>query len=180
MPPHEPAVDRPLTIEEIFKAHAEFVWRVLRRQGVPEEDVEDAVQEVFLAVHGRLDEYEERGAIRAWLFTISRQVGNHYRRSAARRDRKQRAVMMAPVVSPKDPHTLAQHNEAVSLVHDFLATLGADQAMVFYLSEVEGMSAPEVSAALSVNLNTIYARLRLARKRFEQMLSLRRAEEEER
>ncbi len=45
--------------------------------------------------------------------------------------------------------------------------------MVFYLSDIEGLTAPEIATALDVNLNTVYGRLRLARKRFERALALR-------
>jgi RNA polymerase sigma-70 factor (ECF subfamily) len=162
-------------VEEIFRAHADFVWRALRRQGVPDADVEDAVQEVFLVVYRRVGEYVERGSIRAWLFTISRQVANHHRRSFARRERKQQALLVEGVdASSMDAPERA---EAVAVVNDFLAELGDDQAMVFYLIEIEGLTAPEVASSLGINLNTTYGRLRLARKRFEDMLAARAKQE---
>lgn len=156
-------------LAEIFHAHADFVWRALRRLGVSDSDAEDAVQEVFLVVCRRLADYEERGAIRAWLFAISRQVASHYRRSALRIERKHQALP-TDGVSSSDPQEAAMRAEAVALVHVFLSELDEAQAMVFYLAEVEGMTAPEVAAALGVKLNTVYGRLRLARKRFEAML----------
>jgi RNA polymerase sigma-70 factor, ECF subfamily len=163
-------------VELIFRAHADFVWRALRRQGVPEADIEDAVQEVFMVVYRKVGDYVEQGAIRAWLFTISRQVANHHRRSYARRERKQQALLDSPVAGP-DRMEGPQRAEAVSVVNDFLAELGDDQAMVFYLVEIEGLTAPEVATSLDVNLNTVYGRLRLARKRFEDMLAERAKQE---
>ncbi len=168
--------DAAAQVEEIFKAHADFVWRALRRQGVPGADVEDAVQEVFLVVYRRVGEYEDRGSIRAWLFTISRQVASHYRRSASRRDRKERALSAEPLEQP-DALDARERAEAVSVVNDFLAEIGEEQAMVFYLVEIEGLTAPEVASSLGVNLNTVYGRLRLARKRFESMLAMRAKQE---
>lgn len=168
--------DAAAQVEEIFKAHADFVWRALRRQGVPDSDVEDAVQEVFLVVYRRVGDYEDRGSIRAWLFTISRQVAGHYRRSASRRDRKERALQEEPLEQP-DTMDTRERAEAVSIVNDFLAAIGKEQAMVFYLVEIEGLTAPEVASSLGVNLNTVYGRLRLARKRFESMLAIRAKQE---
>jgi len=43
--------------------------------------------------------------------------------------------------------------------------------MVFFLSDIEGLTAPEIAAALGVKLNTVYGRLRLARKRFEKVVA---------
>jgi RNA polymerase sigma-70 factor, ECF subfamily len=160
------------TFAQLFDANASFVWRVLRRLGVPDADADDAVQDVFIVVHRRLGEYEERGSVRAWLFAISRQVASHRRRTRARRER---ACAELPVggPAPDDPHETAMRNEAVSIVHEFLSRLDEPQAMVFYLADVEGMTAPEIAASLDANVNTVYGRLRLARLEFEAFLGRR-------
>ena len=54
----------------LYAAHHEFVWRVLVNLGVPRSAVEDAVQDVFLVMHRRRDELEDRGAPRGLLFGI--------------------------------------------------------------------------------------------------------------
>ncbi len=157
---------------EIFRSHADFVWRALIRHGVRRADAEDATQEVFLVVHRKLSAYEERGTLRAWLFAIARQVASHYRRSEARIERKTEALMHA-APAKVDPHDAAERAEAAALVRAFLDGLDDAHAAVFYLAEVEGLTAPEVATATDTNLNTVYGRLRVARRRFEEMLSRR-------
>jgi RNA polymerase sigma-70 factor (ECF subfamily) len=154
-------------VAEIFRAHGDFTWRTLLRFGVPKSDAEDALQEVFLIVASKLEQYQERGAMRAWLFAIARQVANHVARSDARQVRKKGGFS---ILQPyQDPQQVAERREAVELVNGFLAQIEESQAMVFYLAEVEGMTAPEIAAALEVKLNTVYGRLHLARKRFEEL-----------
>ena len=46
----------------------------------------------------------------------------------------------------------------------YLRTLSAEQREVFVLTEVAGLTAPEIARLLSIKLNTVYSRLRLARK----------------
>jgi len=58
----------------------EFVWRNLRRLGVAESALRDSAQEVFLIVHRRLGEFEGRGTLRAWLYSILRRVAADERR----------------------------------------------------------------------------------------------------
>jgi RNA polymerase sigma-70 factor, ECF subfamily len=157
------AADRRLA--ELFREQAEFVWRVVQRMGVPRAEAEDAVQEVFLVVAKRIDSYEERGALRAWLVAIARQVAQHAQRARFRRERKEREL--GPLPAASDPHRLLEQSEAVAFVQEFLASLDENHALVFYLAEIEGMSAPEIAASLGCNLNTVYARLRTARQRFE-------------
>lgn len=156
-------------LTRLFAQHADFVQRALLRSGVPAADVDDALQEVFLVVANRLDSYVERGAMRPWLFVIARQVALHTLRSERRRARQPLELVQ---VSPQDdPHQNLQRREAISIVHQFLSELDERLAQVFYLAEIEQFSVPEIAAALSVKLNTVYSRLRLARQRFEQRLA---------
>lgn len=158
-------------LTEVFRAEAEFVWRVVRRFGVPEADAEDAVQEVFLVVAKRLEGYEERGALRAWLVAIARQVAQHAQRARFRHERKVQALHASE--PHDDPERRLEHSEALAFVNAFLAELDRDQAMVFYLADVEGMAVPEIAASLGIKLNTAYGRLRLARVAFEKKVANR-------
>jgi len=156
---------------DLFLAHASFVWRVLRRLGVPDADAEDALQEVFLVVHRKLPTYEDRGSLRAWLFTIARQVASRHRRSAVRRKRREHIPL--PAVPPTDPHEEAVRREAAAMVRDFLEQLDEPRGLVFFLADVEGMAVTEIASSLDVNLNTVYGRLRAARLRFEEFVASR-------
>ena len=51
-----------------------------------------------------------------------------------------------------------------------LGTLDEDKRAVFVLAEIEQMSAPEIAEALGVNVNTVYSRLRAARREVEAAL----------
>src|SRR5262245_30046241 len=157
--------DTPLSAQErlarLFALHANFVWRSLRGLGVPDADVEDAAQEVFLVVNRRLADYEDRGLLRAWLFAISRQVASHHKRGARRAERRHRALIVD--ATSEDLDEVIARREAVELVGAFLEELDEPQRLVFYLADIEGLTAPEIAAALDVKLNTVYGRLRLAR-----------------
>jgi len=48
---------------------------------------------------------------------------------------------------------------------------------VFVLAELEELTAPEIADALSLNVNTVYARMRASRKAFEQAVARHRARE---
>jgi len=159
----------------LVSENADFVWRSLRRLGVADADVDDALQEVFLVVYRRIADYEDRGLLRAWLFAISRQVASHYHRGQTRTEQRHRGLIVD--VAAQDPHEIVARREAVGIVSSFLQELDEPQRVVFYLSEVEGMTAPEISAATGVGLNTVYGRLRLARKRFERAVAEHMSEE---
>ncbi len=149
----------------IYRAQFAFVWRILRRLGVPPEALEDAAQDVFLVVHRRWTSYDPKVPIRSWLFGITRRVAADARKRLHRAaSRTQNNVDTERLGDPNDSAAKA---EASDFVAQFLDTLDEDKRAVFFLADIEGLTAPEIGAALGVNLNTIYARLRAARIRFQ-------------
>ena len=61
-------------IEQLYRDHYAFVWRITGRLGVPAAAVDDAVQDVFVVLHRRRHEFDDRGSIRALLYGITRRV----------------------------------------------------------------------------------------------------------
>ena len=162
------------SFEALYEEHFDFVWRSLRRLGIPAVHIDDAVQDVFLVVHRRLGEFEGRSTVKTWLFGIALRVASVHRRAAARRPTEPLTEEPADA-APAAAETLSEAREAARLVHQLLECLDEDRRAVFVLSELEQMTAPEISAALGVNLNTVYSRLRLARRDFDAALSRHRA-----
>jgi len=66
-----------------------------------------------------------------------------------------------------DPLELASRSQAGRIVHQLLEKLDEEKAAVFVLAEIEGLTVPEIADATGVNVNTVYSRLRAARKDFE-------------
>lgn len=156
------------SLETLYREHVGFVWRVVRRLGVDDEATEDVVHAVFMIAGRRLDAFEGRGAPTTWLYGIARRVAANHRRGRARAERKH-AEQPEPVPVP-GPEDALHRRDAARIVQAFLATLPGEQRRVFELVDIEGLSGPEVSEALGVSLNSVYSRLRLARRRFEAFL----------
>jgi RNA polymerase sigma-70 factor (ECF subfamily) len=158
-----------LDLDAVYRQHAGFVWRAVRRLGVPEEAAEDVVHEVFLVVRRRLPDYDGRAALSSWLFGIARGVASNHRRGESRAQR--RLELVAPPPSPDTPEEQARKQQAAALVRSFLEGLDRDKRLVFELSDIEGMKGREIADALDVNVNSVYSRLRAARKLFREFLA---------
>ncbi len=174
-PPLQVAPDPPLppTFASVYRAHAAFVRRSLRHLDVSEAALDDVLHDVFMIVHRRLQTYDGRTTMRAWLFGVTRRVAMHHRRGRARRSKRERSAP-TPVPSPC-PEELVAKREAARWVESFLSGLDPEQRTVFVLCEIEGLAAPEVASATGTKLNTVYSRLRLARRRFERAVQEREA-----
>ncbi|EDM74062.1 RNA polymerase, sigma-24 subunit, ECF subfamily protein [Plesiocystis pacifica SIR-1] len=152
------------TLEAVFREHHDYVWRSLRRLGLGEDQVDDAVQDVFLVVHERLDEFEFRASLRTWLFRICMNVAmSHQRRS----QRDNQAELLIPQGSLTEK---LERREALRLLDALLDSLDTEQRAVYVLAEIEGHSGPEIARMLGIELNTAYSRLRLARAKMARAL----------
>lgn len=161
-----PAAGR-LAFDDLYEASFDFVWRTLRRYGVPDQALDDAVQDVYMVVHGKLATFEGRSSLRTWLFGIARRVARDHRPS-----QKTRAVEAEQLDALASVGSGSSHPEskvgAARLLESLLSKLSGDQREVFILCDLEGWTLSEAAEALDVNQNTIYSRLRAARAELEQ------------
>jgi RNA polymerase sigma-70 factor (ECF subfamily) len=156
-----------MKLEDIYRAHVQFAWRVLRRHGVGPADMADAVQDVFLTVHRTLDKFEGRSSIKTWLYTLCASVARDRR---GRAHRKHETARLDDVGEPIDlrasADARAEHNLRLELLQVALREMGPALGEVFVLYEIEALTGQEISDALSLPLGTVYSRLQLAREAF--------------
>jgi RNA polymerase sigma-70 factor (ECF subfamily) len=173
MPAAEPqVVDAPLPvamdIRALFDHHLNFVWRSLRRLGVPAALVDDATQEVFIVASRRVNDIQV-GRERAFLFGVALRIASDQRR------RPLAIVSSDPelerIADPgPTPEELADRARARAMLDEILDRLEIDLRAVFVLSELEGMTMAEIAGCLNLPSGTVASRLRRAREFFEQQL----------
>lgn len=157
-----------MQFREVYDAHFAFVWRSLRRLGMPETAVQDAAQDVFLVVYRKLAEFEERSKLTTWLFRICLRVAKDYRRRAhVRREVFDDAGIASSTDHYADTARGAERSEHLALFDRALGGVDLDQRAVFILFEIEGMTGDAIAETLGIPLGTVYSRLRLAREAFK-------------
>jgi RNA polymerase sigma-70 factor (ECF subfamily) len=159
--------------EAVYRAHFPFVWRSLRRLGVPERDLPDAVQDVFLVVHARLAEFDFEHRLTTWLYAIALRVASHRRRRAATRNE-----VLGEDHEPSAEDQPAPFVEQRALLDRCLDALPLEQRAVFTLFELEGMTGQEIATLLDIPAPTVHSRLRLARETFRLVLRRAKARDE--
>ncbi|WP_437630079.1 RNA polymerase sigma factor [Sorangium sp. So ce854] len=161
-----------MTFGEVYAQHFRFVWRSLRRLGVPESDAADAVQDVFLVVHRRLPEFEGRSKITTWLYSICFHVARDRRKLAHMRRRAHDDEPLLDCADDRaDVGAQAERRQAIELLEVILDELPLEQRAVFTLFELDGMGGEEVAELLDIPLGTVYSRLRLARDAFRRAVA---------
>jgi RNA polymerase sigma-70 factor (ECF subfamily) len=171
--------------EEVYAEHFAFVWRSVRRLGVATSAVDDVVQDVFVVVHRRLEDFEALSSMKTWLFGIVLRVVRDHRRSLKRKPAQLGgAAVVDPDVdrvhdaSAPGPHEQVAEREAVRTLHALLDELDDDKRAVLVLAELEQMTVPEIAEAVGANVNTVYSRLRAARRELEEAVARHRSREQ--
>ena len=156
----------------LYRRHFDFVFRNLRRLGVAAADLDDAVQDVFMVVLRHIDKYQAESHGKAWLFAIALRIARNRRRGVLRKGGLASFddIEIVPASSEPSPFRNALSAQAAQVLHAFLASIDDDKRSVFVMTELEQMSAPEIASALQVNLNTVYARIRAARREFARLV----------
>src|SRR4051812_12716939 len=145
-----------LTFKEVYDEHFRFVWRSLRRLGVREDDVADAVQDVFLVVHRRIEEFEGRSKVTTWLYGICYRVGRdrkhlaHARREALDDD----AELGEQADDRADVSAEAERRQGLALLEAILDEMPIEQRAVFTLFELEALSGESIAETLEIPLGT--------------------------
>jgi RNA polymerase sigma-70 factor, ECF subfamily len=171
------------TFAEVYEDHFSFVWRTARRLGTPDASLEDVTQEIFVVVHRKLPEFAGRSTLKTWLFSITRRVVRRQRQAFLKKLPRgaptEADTDIGSIAHPRDPGPLERFakQEAVRLLATFLDSLDEEKREVFILAELEQMSVPEIATALHANVNTVYSRLRLARKAFATAVARHRLRE---
>jgi RNA polymerase sigma-70 factor (ECF subfamily) len=158
-------------LRQLYQSEASYVHWSLRRLGVPPVDVEDLSQEVFLRAFSHAERYDDTRPARPWLFGIAYRVVSESKR---RRRRRGHEVEISEENEPSgdspDPEQSAQARQSRAIVLEVLQRMSLKQRAVLVMHEIDGERLPDIAETLHLPLNTVYSRIRLARKQFAKIL----------
>jgi len=160
----------------ILVSHLDFVWRCLRRLGVPSCDCDDATQQVFWVAANKLSAIEP-GLERAFLFGTATRIAANVRRAVHRRDQAHCWLAHHKTHQPRSPEELTDQLQARAILDGILGEMPDELRAVLVLFEVEELSVLEVAEVLRVPMGTVGSRLRRAREFFQQRVRRLRSDE---
>jgi RNA polymerase sigma-70 factor (ECF subfamily) len=158
--------ERGRRVEAMFDDHYDAIWRTLRRLGIPDADVDDAAQRVFVTGARRLDTIEV-GHEGRYLYGIAVRVASELRRRAPSRHEVSDDDALAKIADDAPgPEEVLLESEARDALDQALAGMSDELRAVLVLVEIEGLSVADLAASLEVPVGTAASRLRRAREAF--------------
>jgi len=145
---------------DLYDKYAPLVHRFSASLGVPLEEREDAVQDIFIAVYRSLRHFRGEAQLSTWIYRIAA-------RHAIRMGRRRRAreLMRLTMLREKPPLTTdpSERSTHLAVLDRMLAKLPPKKRTVLVLFEIEGLSAKEISDVVGCPENTVWSRLHHAR-----------------
>jgi RNA polymerase sigma-70 factor (ECF subfamily) len=147
--------------ETLMRRNNRRLYRAVRAVLRDESEVEDVLQEAYLAAYRRLDEFQGRARFSTWLIRIALNKALDERRRRAR-VASQLGLLPAPA-RPSDPEREIAGREMARLLERAIDALPEHFRTVYVLRELEGLDTLETAECLELDPGTVKTRLHRAR-----------------
>ena len=138
----------------LYRKHARYVAGVAYRLMGSDSELDDVVQETFVAASEGLGSLKDGATLRAWLVTIA------VRKVARRLARRQRQRWLAGMFGRTEPHAASPEVEGDAYaLYQALSAIGVERRVPWTLHHVEGLTLPEVAEHCGVSLATVKRRI---------------------
>jgi RNA polymerase sigma-70 factor (ECF subfamily) len=149
--------------EFLYRRYGAMVHGILLAR-VPRYDVEDLVQEVFLAVFRRISSLKDAAAFPGWLAMIARNRATDYLRKAPRAEE----LPLPEALASED----RSETEARSIL-DLVRNLPEAYRETLVLRLVEGMTGPEIAARTGLTPGSVRVNLHRGMAQLRELLARR-------
>ena len=161
--------------EILIRRYNQTLYRVIRGYNVPEDDIEDIMQEAYLRAYERLDQFRGKSAFSTWLIRIGINETLQLKRKAKQ------------VILNEDNHELTSKlkqltdtqpmkstsSDARAMIEKVLDRIPEKYKIVYVLHELEGLDHEEIAQCLDISQSNVKVRLFRARKMLkDELLSL--------
>jgi len=151
--------------ESLYRRYGAMVHGILLAR-VPRYDVEDLVQEVFLAVFRRISSLKEAAAFPGWLAMIARNRATDYLRKEPRAEE----LPLPEALASEDRSEV----EARSIL-DLVRSLPEAYRETLVLRLVEGMTGPEIAARTGLTPGSVRVNLHRGMAQLRELLARRKS-----
>lgn len=154
-------------LQTLFVDHYASIWRLLRRLGVRESELDDAAQEVFWIASRRLTDIRP-ACEHTFLYGVALRVASGTRRKQRSHSDPLAALdqVAAPSCQQPNPEERLQGRQAREMLDRVLDQMSPALKSVFVLFELENIEIKDIAEIHEIPVGTVNSRLRRAREEF--------------
>lgn len=156
--------------EILIRRNNPYLYKLGMTYGYKHEDVEDLMQEAFIAAYLNLEKFEARSSFKTW---ITRIMLNQCYQKAQKLSFKfekandilnEKTTPMFESNQSTDTYRSVLNNELSNVIVGALTSIPLEYRMVFSLRELNGMSTAETAEALDISETNVKVRLNRAKQ----------------
>src|SRR4029078_13584620 len=132
---------------ETFERELDYVYGTLQRLGARPGDVEDLLQEIFLALHRNWQTLDTTRSLRPWLFGVAFRVVRTHRR---RRAREAPHAALDPEDRSPTPEAWVKGQESLALLSAALQQVPMPRRAVLIKHDLDGLDVVDIARELSI------------------------------
>ena len=169
-------------LDELMQRHKEPLFRFIYRYVLSEEEARDLLQETFVRVYFKRDQFRPSARFSTWLYRIALNLcRDHARSRAGKQERLTESLVIRSeegeererdiTAKSANPTEIAQTNEALLQLERAIQTLPHDLKAVLILVALENRPQKECADLLGITVKAVETRVYRARKLLAERLS---------
>jgi len=161
---------------ELFNAYKQKVYDLSYRSLGGNFDIDDVVQQIFIAIFGSLGQFKGMSSFDTWVYRITVKICTTQLRKKYRKRQPQISYDSAIVENDRgdfsgDALAVLERKELTKSIYRAFNKLSPDKRMIVILYEMEGRTLEEIALILKKPLGTVKSRLFHGRKALKKHLS---------
>ncbi len=155
---------------EFYRLYNRLIRRYVMHLRVPSEEVDDCIQEVWMAIAKNLTNFEhprDRPGLRAWLYTLVRNKTTDVIRKRARETMSSLDALSEPAAVEQESHNVWERLMIQAIISEVLASETEMDCRILNMRLFEGRSSAEVAAEFGVTSATVRNRLKNILRRLQ-------------
>lgn len=156
--------------EILIRRNNPYLYKLGMSYGYKHEDVEDLMQETFIAAYLNLEKFESRSSFKTWMTRIMLNQCYQKAQKLSFKNEKSDDILNEKTTpmfeSPQstDTYRSVLNNELSNVIGNALISIPFEYRMVFSLRELNGMSTSETAEVLDISETNVKARLNRAKQ----------------
>ena len=156
--------------EILIRRNNPYLYKLGMSYGYKHEDVEDLMQETFIAAYLSLEKFEARSSFKTWITRIMLNLCYQKARKLSFKFEKANDILnekttpMFDSNQSMDTYRSVLNNELSNVIVSALISIPLEYRMVFSLRELNGMSTAETAETLEISETNVKVRLNRAKQ----------------
>jgi len=153
-----PAAD----FQNIYNQYRVLVYNVALNYLQNVEDAEEITQDVFIQVHHSLHQFDERSALKTWIYriAINKSLDFIKHRQSKKRlfifgKKSQNENEYLNITNFEHPGILLENKEKSAILFSVINELPENQKTAFLLSKIDGLSNPEIAEVMELSISSV-------------------------